>query len=158
MQQDEVYMREALIEAEQALGLGEVPVGAVVVKDGHIIARGHNQKETDRVATAHAELLALERACRELNSWRLSDCTLYVTLEPCPMCAGAIVNARVGRVVYATKDAKAGAMGSVLDMNAYPLNHKPQMTVGVLCEPCSDILHGFFEDKRRERKKDMTKA
>ena len=101
------------------------------------------------MATAHAEVLAIEEACRQVGGWRLSDCTLYVTLEPCPMCAGAIVNARVGRVVYGAKDAKAGAMGSVLDLSAYPLNHKPQTEVGVLAEPCARLLHGFFEKKRR---------
>ncbi len=152
MEQDERYMREALMEAQEALCLGEVPVGAVVVRQGQIIARGHNRRETDRMATAHAELLALEGACHALGSWRLTDCTLYVTLEPCPMCAGAIVNARVGRVVYGAKDAKAGAMGSVLQINAYPLNHKPDVTSGVLSEECAAVLRGFFERKRREKK------
>ena len=150
MTQDEQFMKEALVEAEQAFALGEVPVGAVVVKDGKIIARGHNRRETDRVATAHAELLAMEEACRALGSWRLSDCTLYVTLEPCPMCAGTAVNARVGRVVYGAKDAKAGAMGSVFSVNAYPLNHKVDLTVGVLEAECREILQRFFEGKRKK--------
>lgn len=150
MTQDERFMKEALVEAEQAFALGEVPVGAVVVKDGKIIARGHNRRETDRVATAHAELLAMEEACRVLGSWRLSDCTLYVTLEPCPMCAGTAVNARVGRVVYGAKDAKAGAMGSVFSVNAYPLNHKVDLTVGVLEAECREILRRFFEEKRKK--------
>ena len=150
MTQDERFMKEALVEAEQAFALGEVPVGAVVVKDGKIIARGHNRRETDRVATAHAELLAMEEACRVLGSWRLSDCTLYVTLEPCPMCAGTAVNARVGRVVYGAKDAKAGAMGSVFSVNAYPLNHKVDLTVGVLEAECREILQRFFEGKRKK--------
>lgn len=150
MTQDEQFMKEALVEAEQAFALGEVPVGAVVVKDGKIIARGHNRRETDRVATAHAELLAMEEACRALGSWRLSDCTLYVTLEPCPMCAGTAVNARVGRVVYGAKDAKAGAMGSVFSVNAYPLNHKVDLTVGVLEAECREILRRFFEEKRKK--------
>ena len=150
MTQDEQFMKEALVEAEQAFALGEVPVGAVVVKDGKIIARGHNRRETDRVATAHAELLAMEEACRVLGSWRLSDCTLYVTLEPCPMCAGTAVNARVGRVVYGAKDAKAGAMGSVFSVNAYPLNHKVDLTVGVLEAECREILQRFFEGKRKK--------
>ena len=149
MTQDERFMAEALAEAERAFLMGEVPVGAVVVKDGHIIARGYNRRETDRMATAHAELLAMEEACRALGSWRLSDCTLYVTLEPCPMCAGAAINARVGRVVYGAKDAKAGAMGSVFSVNAYPLNHKVELTVGVLEMECREILQRFFEDKRR---------
>ena len=150
MTQDERFMKEALVEAEQAFALGEVPVGAVVVKDGKIIARGHNRRETDRVATAHAELLAMEEACRALGSWRLSDCTLYVTLEPCPMCAGTAINARVGRVVYGAKDAKAGAMGSVFSVNAYPLNHKVDLTVGVLEAECREILQRFFEGKRKK--------
>ena len=106
MTQDERFMKEALAEAERAFAMGEVPVGAVVVKDGNVIARGCNRRETDRVATAHAELLAMEEACRKLNTWRLSDCTLYVTLEPCPMCAGTAINARLGRVVYGAKEIK----------------------------------------------------
>jgi tRNA(adenine34) deaminase len=143
-------MKEALAEARLALKTGDVPVGAVVVKDGAIIARAHNRREADRVATAHAELLAIEEACRVTGSWRLSDCTLYVTLEPCPMCAGTAVNARIGRVVYGAKDAKAGAMGSVLSINAYPLNHKAQVTAGVLETECAGILSEFFEKKRKK--------
>ncbi len=149
MTQDEQFMAEALAQAERAFLMGEVPVGAVVVKDGQIIARGYNRRETDRMATAHAELLAMEEACRVLGSWRLSDCTLYVTLEPCPMCAGVAINARVGRVVYGAKDAKAGAMGSVFSVNAYPFNHKVDLTVGVLETECREILQRFFEEKRK---------
>ena len=152
MNQDELFMEQALAEAHLAAEMDEVPVGAVVVKDGTIIARAHNLKEQQHMPTAHAELLAIEQACRQSGSWRLSDCTLYVTLEPCPMCAGAIVNARVGRVVYGAKDAKAGAMGSVLDVNAYPLNHKPSVQTGVLGEPCARVLHDFFEEKRRRER------
>ena len=150
MTQDERFMKEALAEAERAFAMGEVPVGAVVVKNGNVIARGCNRRETDRVATAHAELLAMEEACRKLNTWRLSDCTLYVTLEPCPMCAGTAINARLGRVVYGAKDAKAGAMGSVLSLSAYPLNHSPKITSGVLEEECRALLRGFFEEKRKK--------
>ncbi|MBQ7397251.1 MAG: tRNA adenosine(34) deaminase TadA [Clostridia bacterium] len=150
LSQDEIFMREALAEAKVAFALGEVPVGAVVVREGQIIARGHNRREIDRLATAHAELLAMEAACRAIGSWRLSDCTLYVTLEPCPMCAGTVVNARMGRVVYGAKDAKAGAMGSVLSVNAYPLNHKAQVTAGVLEQECVGILREFFESKRKK--------
>ncbi len=150
LSQDEIFMREALAEAQKAYELGEVPVGAVVVREGQIIARGHNRREIDSMATAHAELLAMEAACRALGSWRLSDCTLYVTLEPCPMCAGTVVNARMGRVVYGAKDAKAGAMGSVLSINAYPLNHKAQVTAGVLETECAGILSKFFEKKRKK--------
>ena len=150
MTQDELLMMQALVEAEKARELGEVPVGAVVVHDGCIIARGYNRRETDGLATAHAELLAMEEACRVLGRWRLHDCTLYVTLEPCPMCAGTAVNARMGRVVYGAKDAKAGAMGSVLSINSYPLNHKPEIVAGVLEQPCAAILSVFFEKKRRK--------
>lgn len=149
MTQDELFMRQALVEAQKAYELGEVPVGAVVVRDGQIISRGHNRREIDHMATAHAELLVMQEACRLLGRWRLSDCTLYVTLEPCPMCAGTIVNARVGRVVYGAKDAKAGAMGSVLSLNAYPLNHKAAVTTGVLEKDCAAILSDFFEKKRK---------
>jgi tRNA(adenine34) deaminase len=122
----------------------------VVVRDGEVIARAHNRREIDHVATAHAELLAMEQACRAIGSWRLSDCTLYVTLEPCPMCAGTAVNARVGRVVYGAKDAKAGAMGSVLNVNTYPLNHKPRTESGLLATECADCLKAFFEAKRKK--------
>lgn len=150
MTRDEWFMTQALAEARRARELGEVPVGAVVVKDDRIIARGYNRRETDGVATAHAELLAMEEACRELGRWRLSDCTLYVTLEPCPMCAGTAINARVGRVVFGAKDAKAGAMGSVLSINSYPLNHKAEIVSGVLGADCAEILSEFFEAKRRK--------
>ena len=148
--QDEKFMKMALEEAAAAASHGDVPVGAVVVRDGEVIARGHNRREVDRVATAHAELLAMEEACRAIGSWRLSDCTLYVTLEPCPMCAGTAVNARVGRVVYGAKDAKAGAMGSLLNVNAYPLNHKPVIESGLMARECADCLKEFFEAKRKK--------
>ena len=150
MTKDEWFMTQALAQARRASDLGEVPVGAVVVKDDRIIARGYNRRETDGVATAHAELLAMEEACRELGRWRLSDCTLYVTLEPCPMCAGTAINARVGRVVFGAKDAKAGAMGSVLSINSYPLNHKAEIVSGVLGQECANILSEFFETKRKK--------
>ena len=149
MTQDEIFMSEALIEAKKAAVVGEVPVGAVVVRDGDIISRGCNSKESQGMATGHAEIEAIEGACRALGSWRLSDCTLYVTLEPCPMCAGAIVNARVGRVVFGSHDPKAGAMGSVINLNAYPLNHKPEETTGVLENDCRKILSEFFTLKRK---------
>ena len=148
---DEYWMSLALREAEQAMERDEVPVGAVIVRDGVLIAACGNRRETDRVATAHAELLAVEQACRALSRWRLSDCTLYVTLEPCPMCAGALINARIGRVVYGAKDAKAGACGSLLNVDAYPLNHRLQAEGGVLERECAAILSAFFEKKRRDR-------
>lgn len=146
---DEEFMRLALAQAEQAAELGEVPVGAVIVRNGEVITKAGNRRECDHRATAHAELLAIEQACEQVGSWRLHDCTLYVTLEPCPMCAGAIVNARVGRVVFGCKDARAGAMGSVLNMPSYPLNHRPQLTVGVCENQCREILQSFFAQRRR---------
>lgn len=152
MNRDENLMRRALELARTAGELGEVPVGAIVVRGDEIIAQAYNLRETDHVATAHAELLAIEQACRTIGSWRLHDCTLYVTLEPCPMCAGAIVNSRMGRVVYGAKDAKAGAMGSVLQMNSYPLNHKTKLEGEVLAKECADVLRAFFATKRQSKK------
>lgn len=142
------YMRIAIDEAETAAKLGEIPVGAVVVKDNEIISRAHNERETGKSATAHAELLAIERACEKLGAWRLHGCTLYVTLEPCTMCAGAVINSRISRVVCGLKDPKAGAMGSVLDVNAYPLNHKCETIYGVLENECRDQLQSFFAELR----------
>ena len=147
--QDEMYMRQALELAQRAAQMGEVPVGAVVVRNGEVIGAAGNRRECDRRATAHAELLAIEQACEQVGSWRLSDCTLYVTLEPCPMCAGAIVNARVGRVVFGCKDARAGAMGSVLNLPSYPLNHRPQCAYGVCENECRAVLQEFFAARRR---------
>ena len=148
MNDDMFYMSEALKEAALAAEHGDVPVGAVVVCDGKIIAKAHNEREKSGMATAHAELLAIEEACRVKGSWRLSDCTLYVTLEPCPMCAGAIVNSRLGKVVFGAKDARAGALGSLIDLKNYPLNHKPQCLSGVMERECADILRIFFAKKR----------
>ena len=148
MNDDMFYMSEALKEAALAAEHGDVPVGAVVVCDGKIIAKAHNEREKNGMATAHAELLAIEEACRVKGSWRLSDCTLYVTLEPCPMCAGAIVNSRLGKVVFGAKDARAGALGSLIDLKNYPLNHKPQCLSGVMERECADILRIFFAKKR----------
>ena len=147
---DERFMRMALEQATRAAEIGEVPVGAVIVRGGEVIAANGNRRENDRQATAHAEVLAIEAACEKVGSWRLSDCTLYVTLEPCPMCAGAIVNARVRRVVFGCKDARAGAMGSVLFLPSYPLNHRPQLTIGVCEEECRIILRKFFEARRKK--------
>ena len=141
-------MKEALVEAERAFAMGEVPVGAVVVKDGEIIARGCNRRETDRVATAHAELLAMEEACRVLGTWRLSDCTLYVTLEPCPMCGGAIINARLPRVVFGAYDKRGGVFGSVIDFNTLGFNHRPEIVGGVCEEEAVAVLKEYFKRKR----------
>jgi tRNA(adenine34) deaminase len=151
LQGDEDAMRSALAEARRALDEGEVPVGCVVVHDGAIIGRGHNQVERLADATAHAEIVAIGAASAALGTWRLGDCTLYVTLEPCAMCAGAIVLARVGRVVYGALDPKAGACGSVLDVLDTPrLNHAPATTSGVLADEAGALLTAFFEQKRRQ--------
>ena len=144
------YMKIALDEAKKAAEEGEVPVGAVIVKDGEIIATARNNREATGDATGHAELLAIREACSQLGGWHLDACQLYVTLEPCPMCMGAIINSRLGCVVFGAKDAKAGACGSVLDMRAYPLNHKPLVESGVMKEECAAILTEFF--CRKERK------
>lgn len=146
---DVIYMKEAIAEAEAAATRGEVPIGCVIVHDGRIIARAGNARETDKNALRHAELTAIDEACRVRGGWRLFGCTLYVTLEPCPMCAGAIVNSRIDRVVYGAKDAKAGAFGSVLNMSSYPLNHKPKVTSGVLERECADLLSLFFAKLRK---------
>lgn len=146
---DEKFMREALAEARAAAEVGEVPIGAVVVRAGEIVARAHNRRELDQDPSAHAEFTALCAAARSLGRWRLSDCTVYVTLEPCCMCAGLMVNARVGRCVYGASDAKAGALGSLYDLNADSrLNHRFNVHAGVLADECRDVLSGFFSGLR----------
>ncbi len=151
MTNDEKFMLAALRLARRAAGEGEVPVGCVVVKDGVIVGRGRNRRETGRSATAHAELRAIENACKRLGGWRLWECELYVTLEPCPMCAGAIVNSRIRRVVYGASDPKVGAAGSVLDRFSFPLNHRPEVVSGVMAEECSAELKKFFAGLRARR-------
>jgi tRNA(adenine34) deaminase len=142
-------MRLALREAERALEHDDIPVGAVVVKDGEVIGTGHNEREIREDPTAHAEMIALREAARALGSWRVLDSVLYVTLEPCAMCAGAIVLARVPRVVFGTADPKAGAAGSVLNVMAEPrLNHRPQVESGLLAQESADLLRSFFAAKR----------
>ena len=142
-------MRLALGEAERAAGHGDVPIGAVVARDGEVIATAGNERELRRDPTAHAEMLALRDAAERLGGWRLPDTTLYVTLEPCAMCAGAIVLARVPRLVYGTPDPKAGAAGSVLDVLGEPvLNHRPEVVSGVLAEQCAEVLREFFASRR----------
>ena len=148
---DELYMALALREAEKAARIGETPIGAVIVCDGKVISRAHNARETDKNALYHAEIRAIYRACRALGGWRLHRATLYVTLEPCPMCAGAIVNARVARVVCGAKDPRAGAFGSVLQLNNYPLNHKPQLDFGVCEAECRELMTAFFASLRQKR-------
>ena len=149
----EEYMNEALRLAEEAAAEGEVPVGAVIVRDrdGAIVGRGRNRRETARHALSHAELEAIDDACRTLGGWRLSGCTLYVTLEPCPMCAGAIINARLDRVIFGAADPKAGSCGSLTDLFAIPYNHKPQCEHGVCEEACAAILKSFFRSLREKR-------
>ncbi|HEY2319128.1 MAG TPA: tRNA adenosine(34) deaminase TadA [Solirubrobacteraceae bacterium] len=147
--QDAYFMRLALREASRALEHDDIPVGAVVIRDGEVIGAGHNEREVRADPTAHAEILALRAAARSAGSWRVLDSTLYVTLEPCAMCAGAIVLARVPRVVFGTADPKAGAAGSVLDVLAEPrLNHRPQVQSGLLAEECADVLRAFFASRR----------
>ena len=145
---DEKYMRIALDEAKAAAIEGEIPVGAVIVRNGEIISVAHNNREATGDATGHAEVIAIRRACEALGGWHLEKCTLYVTLEPCPMCMGAIINSRLGRVVFGAKDAKAGACGSVIDLSNYPLNHKPEVEHGFMKEECAAILSDFFKKKR----------
>lgn len=151
MEKDELYMNEAVLLAKEAEQLDEVPVGAVIVRDGKIIAKAFNRRQTDKCATAHAELLAIEEACRNLGGWRLPGTTLYVTLEPCAMCAGAIVNARVERVVYGASDIRFGALGSLFNLAELPLNHKPQVLSGVMAEECKNILSEYFKRKRKKK-------
>lgn len=150
---DVSLMRAALEQARIAADLGEVPVGAVIAKDGEIIARAHNTRETEKNATHHAELLAIDEACRKLGGWRLWQCELFVTLEPCPMCTGAIINSRLKRVVYGAKDEKAGCCGSVTNLFKMPFNHKPALESGLLEEECAALLRAFFERLRLQRKR-----
>ena len=141
---DEELMRAALDEAREAAALGEVPVGAVVAKDGEIIARAHNLRESGKNATYHAELMAIDAACKALGGWRLWQCELFGTLEPCPMCTGAAINSRLVRVVYGAKDPRAGCCGSLIDLTALPFNHRPQLVGGVREDECADLLREFF--------------
>ena len=145
----EKFMNAALEEAKRAMETGDVPVGAVIVRNGEIIATARNTRENGGGATAHAELKAIEAACEILGGWRLSDCELYVTLEPCPMCAGAIINARLGRVIFAAKDPRMGAFGSVMNMNEYPLGYKTEIEYGVCETESLELLREFFKKLRK---------
>ncbi len=152
MTQDELdifYMQRALSLAWEAALMDEVPVGALIVRDGEIIAEAKNARELDRLATHHAEILAIEAACRRLGGWRLPRCTLYVTLEPCPMCGGAIINARIERVVFGAYDEKSGVFGSAVDFNSLGFNHKPQIVGGILAEESRAVLSAYFKKKRK---------
>ena len=146
---DYELMGAALAEAEKAAALGEVPVGAVIAKDGEIIAAAHNTRETEKNATHHAELLAIDRACKTLGGWRLWQCELFVTLEPCPMCSGVILNARVGQVVYGAADPQYGCLGSRLNLAHLDLGAAPRLTAGILAEECSALLSDFFRGQRQ---------
>ena len=148
---DYELMGAALAEAEQAAALGEVPVGAVIAKDGEIIASAHNTRENEKNALHHAELLAIDAACKKLGGWRLWQCELFVTLEPCPMCSGAILNSRIRRVVYGAADTKAGCCGSVTDLFALPFNHHPAVENGLRAEEAQALLQAFFLRLREER-------
>lgn len=149
--QDIIFMKKALLQAQKAAKEGEVPVGAVIVYEGTVIAHGRNKREASLNALSHAETEAIKKACRRLGRWRLTDCTLYVTLEPCPMCAGAIINSRISRIVYGAHDQKAGSCGSVINLFDLPYNHKPKLTTGVCSEQCSKILSDFFKNLRKNK-------
>ena len=149
-QNDIIFMREAMAEARLAEEEDEVPIGAVIVRGGEIIARAHNTRERSRCATHHAEILAIEEACKALGGWRLPDTTIYVTLEPCAMCAGAIINARIPRVVYGARDLRFGAMGTLIDLSELPLNHKPDVTRDFCGDEAKDLLGAYFARKRKK--------
>lgn len=148
------YMTEALLLAKKAGELGEIPVGAVIVRNGEIIATGMNRRETDKTALGHAEIEAIDSACRKLDRWRLDDCELYVTLEPCPMCAGAIINARLKKVIFGAFDKKMGSCSqeSVIDLFNLPYNHRPEVWAGIMGNECSKVLTEFFENLREKDK------
>ena len=146
----EIYMRAAMEQARLAASEGETPVGAVIVREGEVISSGRNRREGRQNALGHAELEAINGACGATGSWRLLGCDLYVTLEPCPMCAGAIINARIERVIFGAFDKKAGACGSVINMLGMPFNHRPKILPGVLESECAAILTGFFRELRKE--------
>lgn len=150
----ETFMREALTLAKTAASMGEVPVGAVVVCDDKVVGRGYNRRESDKNALAHAEITAIDEACRTLGGWRLWKCDLYVTLEPCPMCAGAIINSRIKTVYFGAKDEKAGSLGTVTNLFEIPYNHKPEIQSGILEDECSAVLTDFFRELRDRKKKE----
>lgn len=159
MTQEERYMREAIRLAKKAAALKEVPIGCVIVYDGKIIGRGYNRRTIDKNVLAHAEIVAIRKACRVLGDWRLEDCTMYVTLEPCPMCAGAIVQARIPKVVIGCMNPKAGCAGSVLDMlHEDGFNHQVETEIGLMGEVCSQMLKDFFKELREEGKRKKKEA
>lgn len=157
MTEDERFMKKALHQAKRAAAIGEIPIGCVIVRDGKVIARGFNQRRSRKTTLAHAEMIAIDRASRKLGDWRLEGCTMYVTLEPCQMCSGALVQSRIDRVVIGTMNPKAGCAGSILNILRMPeFNHQVEITGGVLQEECSAVLQDFFKDLRirvKEEKK-----
>lgn len=156
MEEKEIYMKEALKEAKKAYKKLEVPVGAVIVKDGKIIARAHNLKETKKDTTKHAEIIAIQKASKKVESWRLIDCDMYITLEPCSMCMGAIINSRIRKIFIGTMDEKTGACGSILNLNEdYTFNHKVEIELGIMKNECEDILKRFFRDLRKIKKENQ---
>lgn len=154
MENEIFYMKKALELAKKAAEIGEVPIGAVVVKKstGEIVGTGYNRRECDKSPLSHAEIIAINEASKTLGGWRLIDCEIYVTLEPCPMCTGAIINSRLERVIYGASDAKAGSCGSVVNLFDFPYNHIPEITKGVLQDECSEILSDFFKSLRKNKK------
>lgn len=148
---DIFFMQEAILLARAAADEGEVPVGAVVVCDGKIVGRGRNRREKDKNALAHAEIEAINEACNNLGGWRLWKCDMYVTLEPCPMCTGAIINSRIKRLVYGASDYKAGSVGSVVNLFDFPYNHKSEIIKGVCEEECAEMLTNFFKNLRSKK-------
>lgn len=154
MNEKEKFMKEALKEANKSYNKAEVPVGAIIVQDGKIISRAHNLKEIKKDTTCHAEILAIQKASKKLSTWRLSDCEMYVTLEPCSMCAGALIQSRIKKVYIGTMDYKTGACGSVFNLlEDYKFNHKVEYEVGILKEKCESILQEFFKELRTQKKK-----
>lgn len=157
MTDQERFMKEAIRQAKKARALEEVPIGCVIVHDGQVIGRGYNRRNTDKSTLAHAEITAIKRASKKLGDWRLEDCTLYVTVEPCPMCAGAIVQARIPRVVFGTRNSKAGCAGSILDLLNEPrFNHQVEVEEGLLQPECSEIMKRFFSRFRKNKAAEET--
>ena len=154
MTEQEKYMKAALRLAQKAAEEGEVPVGAVVVCEGQIVGRGRNRRETKKNALHHAEIEAIEKACKKLGGWRLHQCDLYVTLEPCPMCAGAIINARIKTVYYGAPDPKAGSCGSLINLFELPYNHQPALVPGIMEDECAAVLRSFFRALRQRRREE----
>jgi tRNA(adenine34) deaminase len=148
---NEYFMRLAIEQALLAKEIGEVPIGAIVVKDNEVVGSGYNKRETQKLATSHAELIAIEDACKRLGGWRLHECDLYVTLEPCPMCSGAIINSRIKNLFFGAFDSKAGCCGSVINIFENPFNHKPQIFGGLLQQDCGKLLTEFFLKLRKAK-------